>query len=177
MPAVALAALLSAELSIHFGMGAGAIHTPGQDFHFQGGPWPSKPDGLAISLELQVEYGYVFGASTLVFASMNNSSEPVAASVRAGLFLLPTTAAPYVAVGVGWLNQLLQDGDSPPNLLAADGAALLAEVGVTGPRHWTDGRANVYAQIQKPLFDAPPDPYHTPPVTKPVYLAGIRLFF
>jgi len=41
MPAVALAALLSAELSIHFGMGAGAIHTPGQDFHLQS-PRPSN---------------------------------------------------------------------------------------------------------------------------------------
>src|SRR5512140_1972006 len=104
-------------------------------------------------------------------------TEPASASARVGFFVLPTPISPYVAVGAGWLRQSLPDGDSPPNLLTADGAALIGEAGVSGLRDRDIGRVTAYVQIQQPLFDAPPDPLHSPPVTKLIFLAGLRLFF
>jgi len=80
MPAVALAALLSAELSIHFGMGPARSIRPARTStsSLRGLPTgrPRHLSGVAGRVR------DVFGASTLVFASMANSSEPVAASVR-----------------------------------------------------------------------------------------------
>ena len=166
--------VLLATLSIHFGLGFSAVHTPDQEV---GTRAASYPRGLGLSLEAQAEAGSFYAAGTVLFAPMGSGTELASASARIGLFVLPTAISPYLAVGAGWLRQSLPDGDLPPNLLAADGAALIGEVGVAGLRDRDIGRVTAYVQIQQPLFDAPPDPLHSPPATKLVFLAGLRVFF
>jgi hypothetical protein len=172
---LASALLLAADLSFHLGIGLGGAHVPTQDFQIAD-PGASRPNGFAVSLEAQLEYGYAFGAASLL-AAEPGTSETASASLRAGVYLLPSPIAPYLSAGASFLHERLFDGDSPPNLLSADGVALVGEIGVTAPRDLPHGRANLYLQIQKPLFDAPPDPSHRAPTTMPVYLAGIRLLF
>lgn len=165
---------LTSWLALHIGVGAGVIHTPAQSW-----PWPSpsQPDGFADSLEVELESERFFAASTVLFSDIRGSSQPVSASLRGGIYLAPWLVAPYVAVGAGWLHQLLEDGDGPPNAFEVDGVAALAEVGLMASPRWAFGRVNAYAQIQQPLFGSPSDPYHTPPETKLAYLAGVRLFY
>ena len=153
------------------GVGLSAVHTPPQNF---GGALSahSGPQGLGLSLEGQVESRRFFAAATVLFAG-----EPTAVSGRVGWFMLDLPVTPYLAVGAGWLREVSEDGDSPPNIVGASGAAVLAEAGVAGPRNVHFLRAIGYVQILKPLFGAPSDPSHIPPSPKTCLMGGIRLLF
>lgn len=164
---------LTSWLALHIGVGAGAIHVPGQSWPF--GPRPSQPDGFADSLEVELESGRFFAASTVLFSDIRNSSQPVSASLRGGVYLAPWLIAPYVALGAGWLHELVEDNDA--DALDADGVALLAEAGLMASPRWQFGRINAYAQILQPLFGAPRLPYQSRPDTRLAYLGGVRLFF
>ena len=158
-----------------FGAGVGWAHAGSQDFPSCCGTG-SGPDGLALSLEAQIEYGRFFAAASLVFAQ-NLTTESGMVTGRLGVYLLNATFSPYLAAGAGFLRETLLDGDAPPNAIEASGAAVLAEAGLSGLRSWRAGRVNAYVQVLQPLFDDPPSPGHQPPSTKTCLLAGIRLFY
>src|SRR5471030_2174433 len=162
-----------------FGAGVGWTHTGSQDFPSCCST-SSAPDGLALSLEAQVEYGRFFAAASFVFAQNANTADdwvPGMVTGRLGIYLLNTAFSPYLAAGGGFLREVLRDGDAPPNAVAASGAAVLAEAGLSGLRSWRAGRVNAYVQVLQPLFDDPPSPGHQPPSTKTCLLTGIRLFY
>ena len=167
---------LAAAFSFHFGGGVGLAHTRSDTFMAVEDP-NSRPNGLTLSLEAQLDSERFFFASTLLFANMFTGSNLCSASLRAGVFLLATDVSPYVAVGAGWLNEQLVDGDLPPTTLSPDGLALIGEAGVAALRRGPHGRLNVYVQLLQPLFDAPPDPNHGNPQTRPVLAGGLRLLY
>jgi hypothetical protein len=174
MSGLMAAVLLLAEpqLSVHGGASVGFIHVGAQQFG------DSKPNGLNLSLEGQAEYGHFFFGASAVFGQGVTTSEQLAPAVvsgKFGLFLLNDPIAPYVAVGAGWLRELLADGDLPPNPIRVSGAALLAEVGVEGSRSWTAGRLIVYLQFLKPVFEDPHSSIHSSPTTGTCWLGGVRL--
>jgi hypothetical protein len=175
------------KIQFYFGAGAGWAHTNAQEFCCAGPApisVPSRPDGLALSLEGQVEFGRLFAATSLVFVQDVTRDTGWAlgmATGRFGVYLLDTTFSPYLAAGAGFLRELLRDADTPSNALEASGAAILAEAGVAGPRSWRVGKAEAYFQILQPLFDDPVSPSSTAaratPTTKLCLLTGIRIFY
>ena len=158
-----------------FGLGLSSVHTPDQ--RFSGGfTAPSFPNGLGLSLEAQVESRRFFAAATVLYAPQLGYAVSSIAG-RVGWFVLDGEVTPYLAAGAGWLQEYFGDGDAPPNWLAADGVALLGEVGVEAFRDARFFRAIGYLQVLWPQFEVPPYALHAAPVTKKCLLFGVRLLF
>jgi hypothetical protein len=184
MLAVFLLAADAAPPPVRFYLGAGfsLVHTDAQQF--APSAISTRPDGVGFSLEAEVEVQRRFFVATSVVIAQGVSAgsgpdafAPTIVSGRAGLLLLRTAVAPYVAAGAGWLRELLPDGDDPPNQLNASGPALLAEVGVQATPAWSFGKGIVYLQLLDPLFDSPLSPGHATPSVKLCWLGGARLLF
>ena len=159
-----------------FGLGLSSVHTPDQRFMGRGTA-PSFPNGLGLSLEAQIESRRFFAAATLLFSPQPGGSAVSSIAGRVGWFVLDGEVTPYLAAGAGWLQESFGDGDAPPNWLAADGVALLGEVGVEAFRDARFFRAIGYVQGLWPQFEVPPYVLHAAPVTKSCLLFGVRLLF
>jgi len=167
---------LAAALSFHIGAGVGGAHTANQDYGSIEMP-NTRPNGLVFSLEAQLEYGPAFLAPTLLLSNGFDGLQLTCASVRAGLFLLPTAVSPYVAAGGGWLREQMLDSDEFPALLAPNGGALLGEVGIAAFRDRKRGRASAFLQVLQPLFSDPPYAFHGHPHVQPAWIAGLRVLY
>ena len=159
-----------------FGLGLSSVHTPDQRF-IGGFTAPSFPNGLGLSLEAQIESRRFFAAATVLSAAQVDGFALTSIAGRVGWFVLDGEVTPYLAAGAGWLQEYFGDGDAPPNLLAADGVALLGEVGVEAFRDARFFRAIGYLQGLWPQFEVSPYHLHATPVTKNCLLFGVRLLF